>query len=104
MDDTNLLSGSTQGLTQMLSIAQEFYQLNNTKINFDKAMQICNRDPTDNRLPFLDTPQLYSFDMGANSFDITPLLNNQLFRFLGLWFTLFLSSTYVKKQCKTECS
>src|SRR3954452_15251420 len=104
MDDTNLLSGSTQELTQMLSIAQEFYQLNNTKINFDKAILICNRDPTNNRLPLPDTPQPYPFDIGANSFDITPLLNNQSFRFLGVWFTLSLSSTYVKKQCKTECS
>src|SRR3954470_14525124 len=103
MDDTNLLSSSTQGLIHMLSIAQEFYHLNNTKINFDKAILICNRDPTDNRLPLPDLPQPYSFDMGDDSFDITPLLNNQSFRFLGVWFTISLSSTYVKKQCKTEC-
>src|SRR4051812_30804379 len=96
MDDTNLLSSSTQGLTHMLSIAQEFYSLNNTKINFDKAMLICNRDPNNNRLPLPDTPTPYSFVIDTNSFDITPLTKNQSFRFLGVWFTLSLSPTYVK--------
>src|SRR4051812_6569966 len=104
MDDTNLLSSSTQGLTHMLSIAQEFYSLNNTKINFDKAMLICNRDPNDNRLPLPDTPTSYSFAIETNNFDITPLTKNQSFRFLGVWFTLSLSPTYVKKQCRTESS
>jgi hypothetical protein len=54
MDDTNLLSSSTQGLMHMLSIAQEFYSLNNTKINFDKALLICNQDPSNNKLPLPD--------------------------------------------------
>src|SRR5204863_5017640 len=51
MDDTNLVSSSSQGLSQMLTIAQEFYSFNNTKINFNKAVLICNRDPADNSLP-----------------------------------------------------
>src|SRR4051794_14057288 len=56
MDDTNLLSSSTQGLTHMLSIAQEFYSLNNTKINFDKTILICNQNLNNNRLPLPDIP------------------------------------------------
>ena len=45
MDDTTLISSSIEGLMQMLSIAQEFYEMNNTKINFNKANLICNRSP-----------------------------------------------------------
>jgi hypothetical protein len=46
MDDTNLIFSSIDGLTHMLRTAQEFYDLNNTKINFNKAILICNRDPS----------------------------------------------------------
>src|SRR5207237_1466128 len=37
-----------------------------------------------------------------NSFDITPIPYNDSLRFLGVWFTLSLSTSYVKKQCLTE--
>src|SRR5256885_13150371 len=45
MDDTTLISSSIEGLDHLLNIAQEFYEFNNTKINFNKAELICNRDP-----------------------------------------------------------
>src|SRR2546423_49262 len=43
MDDTTLISSSIKGLDHLLNIAQEFYEFNNTKINFSKAELICNR-------------------------------------------------------------
>src|SRR4051795_4222130 len=43
MDDTTLISSSIEGLNQLLDIAQEFYDMNNTKINFNKAELKCNR-------------------------------------------------------------
>src|SRR5437016_1509192 len=102
MDDTNLVATSTDALTIMLNFAQEFYNFNNTKINFNKAIFICNRDPHNNENPLPDTPLPYTFNVGDNSFDITLILYNDSFRFLGVWFTLSLSPSHVKKQCLTE--
>src|SRR5437016_4230885 len=102
MDDTNLIATSTDALTIMLNFAQEFYNFNNTKINFNKAIFICNRDPHNNENPLPDTSSPYTFNVGDNSFDITPIPYNDSFRFLGVWFTLSLSPSHVKKQCLTE--
>src|SRR2546422_10146484 len=97
MDDTNLFATSSDALTIMLNFAQEFYNFNNTKINFSKAILICNRDPLNNEdlLPLSLTP--YIFNIIDNSFDITLIPYNDSFRFLGVWFTLTLSASYVKK-------
>src|SRR5437016_314794 len=102
MDDTNLIATSTDALTIMLNFAQEFYNFNNTKINFNKAIFICNRDPHNNEDPLPDPFLPYTFNVGDNSFDITPIPYNDSFRFLGVWFTLSLSPSHVKKQCLTE--
>src|SRR5437016_258156 len=102
MDDTNLIATSTDALTIMLNFAQEFYNFNNTKINFNKAIFICNRDPHNNENPLPDTSSPYTFNVGDNSFNITPIPYNDSFRFLGVWFTLSLSPSHVKKQCLTE--
>ena len=102
MDDTNLFATSSDALTIMLNFAQEFYNFNNTKINFSKAILICNRDPNNNEHPLPMSPIPYNFNIVGNSFNITPLPQNDSFRFLGVWFTLSLSSSYVKKQCLTE--
>jgi hypothetical protein len=102
MDDTNLIACTSQGILTMLQIAQEFYSLNNTKINFNKAIFICNRDPLNNSLPIPTTPVPFNFLTSNTNFSITPLSPNESFRFLGVWFTLSLSASYVKKQCATE--
>src|SRR5436305_2588979 len=102
MDDTNLISSSTEGITSMLSSAQEFYNFNNTKINFKKAIIVCNRELSDNDLPISSQPAPFTFDLGVHSFALTPLPPKDSFRFLGVWFTLSLSQSYIKKQCKTE--
>src|SRR3990170_8619663 len=61
MDDTTIVSSSIQGLTEILSIAQEFYQLNNTKINFNKADLICNCDPSSPSDPLPTSPTPFQF-------------------------------------------
>src|SRR5437870_7267365 len=88
MDDMNLFATSSDALNIMLNFAQEFYNFNNTKINFSKAIFICNRDPQSNDDPLPLAPSSYTFDIIGNSFDITSLLNNDSFWFLGVWFTL----------------
>src|SRR6266516_2297876 len=102
MDDTTLISSSIEGLTHMLSTAQEFYSFNNTKINFDKAVLICNRDPHNCSSPLPLVPTSYRFLAHNIDFHSTPIAPDVSFRFLGVWFTLSLNKKFVKKQCKTE--
>src|SRR5256714_6697870 len=84
MDDTTLISSSLNELTDMLNIANEFYEMNNTKINFNKAELITNRDPndSDNPTPLYSTP--HQFRLRTSSFSITPISLNSSFRFLGV--------------------
>src|SRR5436305_2270089 len=102
MDNTTLISSSIEGLDHLLNIAQEFYEINNTKINFSKAELICNRNPSNpsSQLPDVLTP--YNFKSETLDFSCTPLLLKISFQFLGLWFTLTLNKQFIKKQCRTE--
>src|SRR4051794_28726857 len=61
MNDTTLFSSSIEGLNQLLDIAQEFYDMNNTKINFNKAELICNRDPSNPSMKLSDLPAAFNF-------------------------------------------
>src|ERR1043165_3013434 len=88
----------------MITIAQEFYDLNNTKINFDKAELICNRNPANPDLPLPSAPLPFTFTLSSKQFCITPLSPRASFRFLGVWFTFAFSAAFVKQQCKTEYS
>ena len=60
MDDTTLVSSSFQGLVDMLNLANKFYDMNNTKINFDKASLICNQN-VDGLAPINNHPTPISF-------------------------------------------
>src|SRR5581483_8277527 len=71
MDDTNLISSSTEGIVTMFSTAQEFYNFNNTKINFQKAIMVCNRDLSDNNLPISSQPASFTFNLGDHSFALS---------------------------------
>src|SRR3954469_16442108 len=102
MDDTTLVSSSIIGLIQMLNVANEFYYMNNTKINFLKADLITNRDPSSPEEPLSSTPASYTFNLTTDSFIIVPIAPKDSFRFLGVWFTLASSSAFVKAQCQTE--
>src|SRR5215213_514058 len=102
MDDTTLVSSSIRGLIQMLNVANEFYHMNNTKINFLKADLITNRDPSSPEEPLSSTSMPFTFNLTTDSFTITPIAPKDSFRFLGVWFTLASSSAFVKAQCRTE--
>src|SRR4051812_48881454 len=71
MDDTTLISSSLNGLTDMLNIANKFYRMNNTKINFDKAELITNRDLSDPNKPVPLRSILHQFRLLTSSFSIT---------------------------------
>src|SRR4051794_15620798 len=98
MDNTTLISSSIEGLNQLLDIAQEFYDMNNTKINFNKAELICNRDPSNPSTKLPDFPEAFNFKSSMINFTCTPLSPNTSFRFLDVWFTLTLNKKFVKKQ------
>src|SRR3954466_9422700 len=102
MDDTTLISSSIEGLNQLLDLAQEFYDMNNTKINFNKAELICNRDLLNPSTKLSDQLTPFNFKSSTVDFTCTPLLPNTSFRFLGVWFTLTLNKKFIKKQCSTE--
>src|SRR3954453_21613716 len=102
MNDTTLISSSIEGLNQLLDIAQEFYDMNNTKINFNKAELICNRDPSNPSVKLPEIPAPFNFKSTMIDFTCTLLSPNTSFRFLGVWFTLTLNKKFVKKQCSTE--
>src|SRR3954466_6376978 len=96
MDDTTLISSSIEGLNQLLDIAQEFYDMNNTKINFNKAELICNRDPSNPSSKLPDASAAFNFNSSKIDFTCTPLSPNTSFRFLGVWFTLTLNKKFAK--------
>src|SRR3954467_4740750 len=84
IDDITLISSSIEGLNQLLDIAQEFYDMNNTKINFSKAKLICNRDLSN---PLTKLPNLlaaFNFKSSTVNFTCTLLSLNTSFRFLGV--------------------
>ena len=97
MDDTTLISLTIDGITSMLNLANEFYKMNNTKINFTKAELITNRVPSDPELPASFQPSSYHFNLCNNSFDITSLHPSDSFRFLGVWFSIKQNPLFVKK-------
>jgi hypothetical protein len=102
MDDTTLLSSSKEGLIESLSVVQEFSSFNNTKINFDKAVFVCNRDPSNPVLPFPKERSPINLCGRNFDFNITPSSPEDSFRFLGVWFNLNLNTSYVKRQCASE--
>ena len=103
MDDTTLLSHSLESLTAMLKLANEFYQMNNTKINFNKAELITNRNPSDPSSPLTaHHTDSFSFSLTNNSFTIKPLSPSESFRFFGVWFFIKHNAHFVRKQCHIE--
>ena len=83
MDDITLISSSMEGLVNMLNLANEFYAMNNKKINFSKAELITNRDPS-NGSKILPVPLPFTFNLDTSSFTITPIAPHSFFCFLGV--------------------
>src|SRR4051794_20405511 len=102
MDDTTLISSSINGLTNMLNIANKFYGMNNTKINFDKAELITNRNPNDPNKAAKSSLPPYQFYLNTSLFLITSISQHVPFRFLGVWFSFSNNASFVKKQCQME--
>ncbi|GET59998.1 RNA-directed DNA polymerase from mobile element jockey-like [Rhizophagus irregularis DAOM 181602=DAOM 197198] len=106
MDDSTLISSSKSGMESMLSITEEFYQINNTSANHNKYVLITNSLPPTS----VSSPSPVVFDLqlsGLNkvpSISIVPISMNSSFRFLGVWFNVTGSRDFVKKQVARECN
>ncbi|CAB4488155.1 unnamed protein product [Rhizophagus irregularis] len=106
MDDSTLISSSKSGMESMLSITEEFYQINNTSANHNKYVLITNSLPSTSA----SSPSPVVFDLqlsGLNkvpSISIVPISMNSSFRFLGVWFNVAGSRDFVKKQVVRECN
>ncbi|PKC11137.1 hypothetical protein RhiirA5_413450 [Rhizophagus irregularis] len=83
----------------MLSITEEFYQINNTSANHNKYVLITNLLP----LFSVSSPSPDLHLSGLNkvpSISIMPISMNSSFRFLGVWFNIAGSRDFVKKQVR----
>ncbi|GET62748.1 reverse transcriptase family protein [Rhizophagus irregularis DAOM 181602=DAOM 197198] len=105
MDDSTLISSSKAGMEFMLSITEEFYQINNTSANHNKYVLITNSLPL--TLNSTLSPITFNLDLSSlnsvPSITITPISMTTSFRFLGVWFNIKSSRDFVKKQLKREC-
>ncbi|PKY33287.1 hypothetical protein RhiirB3_394680 [Rhizophagus irregularis] len=105
MDDSTLISSSKVGMKSMLSITEEFYQINNTSANHNKYVLITNSFPLSSSStlsPITFNLELFSLN-SIPSIAITPISMTTSFRFLGVWFNIKNSRDFVKKQLKREC-
>ncbi|GET64412.1 RNA-directed DNA polymerase from mobile element jockey-like [Rhizophagus irregularis DAOM 181602=DAOM 197198] len=106
MDDSTLISSSKLGMELMLSITEEFYQINNTSANHNKYVLITNSLPPTS----VSSPSPVVFDLQLSelnkvpSISIVPIAMNSSFRFLGVWFNVAGSRDFVKKQVARECN
>ncbi|GET62255.1 reverse transcriptase family protein [Rhizophagus irregularis DAOM 181602=DAOM 197198] len=106
MDDSTLISSSKPGMESMLSITEEFYQINNTSANHNKYVLITNSLPptsAPSSSPVVFDLQLSGLNKVPSIF-IVPISMNSSFRFLGVWFNVAGSRDFVKKQVARECN
>ncbi|GBC51583.1 RNA-directed DNA polymerase from mobile element jockey-like [Rhizophagus irregularis DAOM 181602=DAOM 197198] len=105
MDDSTLISSSKAGMEFMLSITEEFYQINNTSANHNKYVLITNSLPLTSNSTL--SPITFNLDLSSlnsvPSIIITPISMTTSFRFLGVWFNIKSSRDFVRKQLKREC-
>ena len=84
MDDTSWISSSKEKLESTLSIADEFYTLNNIQVNKLKSVLLttCNTyDATSNS-------REVTLSFGQEQIVITPAARNESVRVLGVWISL----------------
>ncbi|CAB4405832.1 unnamed protein product [Rhizophagus irregularis] len=98
MDDFTLLSSSLDGLQQLLSVARDFYFLNNITANFSKYELVCSLSSSV-PITFSLTSEFPTLVENVD-LQLTPLKFSSSFRFLGVWFNLQGSPSFVVSQIK----
>ncbi|CAB4440208.1 unnamed protein product [Rhizophagus irregularis] len=98
MDDSTLVSSSLDGLENLLSIARDFYFLNNITANFQKYELVSSK--LGNALVTFNLTSEISNHLPPMSFSLQALKLSTSFRFLGVWFNLQGSPNFVLSQVK----
>src|SRR6266496_4716540 len=94
-DDTSWLAHSKASLTRIIVISNEFFILNDIKINGDKSeLIVINGDAA-------DSPS-EGIIMGSDNATVLPSPNHKPVRYLGVWFTPSLSKPQQESIAKKE--
>jgi hypothetical protein len=86
MDDSTLIASSLSGLEQLLSIARDFYFLNNITANFSKY-ELVSSSAGKEQITFNMTSELVD-QLAPITFSLQPIKLSTSFRFLDVWFNL----------------
>src|SRR5215213_437953 len=97
MDDTTWITETKDSLETILEIADDFYILNNIKVNKDKS-ELLVHDPKDAQL----NKNPITLNFGNDQIIITPKLYNESARILGVWVNLDGNKKYVIQQMYDE--
>uniref|UniRef100_U9SUU7 Reverse transcriptase domain-containing protein n=1 Tax=Rhizophagus irregularis (strain DAOM 181602 / DAOM 197198 / MUCL 43194) TaxID=747089 RepID=U9SUU7_RHIID len=98
MDDSTLIASSLAGLEQLLSIACDFYFLNNITANFSKY-ELVSLSAGNNLISFQLNSE-FPDHLSSMGFSLRALRLSSSFRFLGVWFNLQGSPNFVLSQLK----
>ncbi|PKY59459.1 hypothetical protein RhiirA4_482228 [Rhizophagus irregularis] len=98
MDDSTLIASSFDGLENLLSIARDFYFLNNITANFQKYELVSSK--LGNTLVTFNLTSEISNYLPPMSFSLQALKLSTSFHFLGVWFNLQGSPNFVLSQVK----
>ncbi|CAB4437355.1 unnamed protein product [Rhizophagus irregularis] len=98
IDDSTLIASSLEGLESLLSIARDFYFLNNITANFQKYELVSSK--LGNTLVTFNLTSEISNHLPPLSFSLQVLKLSTSFHFLGVWFNLQGSPNFVLSQVK----
>jgi len=93
MDDTLWLAKSRENLTEIMKVADSFYDLNFIKVNWDKSVLLTNKN-------HLCQPITLPSINGTTT--IHPLPTNDSIRYLGVWISLGSNKTFISKSLINE--
>lgn len=98
MDDSTLIASSLMGLEQLLSVARDFYFLNNITANFLKY-ELVSSSVGNTQITFYLSSEIPDH-LSPLSFSLQALRLSTSFHFLGVWFNLQGFPNFVLSQLK----
>src|SRR2546430_4564361 len=96
MDDTTWIAENQNNMESILSIADDFYLLNNIKVNKEKSKLLAKRSGKEKTIHKLQ------LSFGRETIDITPATYRESVRILGVWINLAGHRKYVLQQARME--
>jgi hypothetical protein len=97
MDDTTFITNTKESMEKTLSIADDFYLLNDIQINKGKSELILQSRKKD-----FNYKEKLQIKFGDQEINIKPKLPNESTRILGVWFNANNKKDFVKHQINDE--